>query len=97
MQLARLTQQIEKYRLALKDTRHLEVSYEALVASPEAETRRILDFLKLDQLGPLSTNLVKLNPNSLEDIIENYAEIKQVLSSTSFEKFLDKETTLTTS
>ncbi len=91
MQLTRLTQQIEKYQTVLKNTRHLEVSYEALVARPEAETRRILDFLKLEQLGPLTTNLVKLNPNSLGDIIENYTEVKQALHGTAFEKFLDEE------
>ncbi len=91
LQLTRLTQQIEKYRMALKNTRHLEVSYEALVARPEAETQRILEFLQLEQVGSLTTNLVKLNPNSLQHIIENYAEVKQALQGTAFEKFFEEE------
>lgn len=88
MQLTRLTRQIEKFRAMLKETRHLEVSYEALATHREAEIGRVLDFLQIEPHGSLTTNLVKLNPNSLQDIIENYDEIQRSLNGTEFEKFL---------
>lgn len=88
LQLTRLSQQIEKFRKMVENSRHIEVTYEALVANREAEINRIFDFLKVDPCGHLTTNLVKLNPNSLEEIIENYADIKRTLSGTRFEKFL---------
>jgi LPS sulfotransferase NodH len=84
-----LTERIKKYRTMLGDKRYLEISYESFVANREAETRRLLDFLNIDQFVPLTTDLVKINPDSLADIIENYAEVKQALSGTAFEKFLD--------
>jgi LPS sulfotransferase NodH len=88
LKLDRLTQQIDKYRSRLKGTPHLEVFYESFVANREAETQRLLTFLRIDQFIPLTTNLVKLNPDSLELVIENYAEVRQSLSGTVFEKFL---------
>jgi len=89
LQLSRLTSQIEKYRTLLKDKRHLVISYESLVANREAEMRRMLEFLDIDQFVPMTTDLVKLNPDTLEDIIENYDQVKQALGGTAFEKFLD--------
>jgi hypothetical protein len=89
LQLARLTGQIEKYRRRLKDIPHLELTYESLAAQRETETNRVLAFLEIDERVPLTTNLVKLNPNSLEEITENYPEIKQTLSGTAYEKFLN--------
>jgi hypothetical protein len=61
------------------------------VINREAESRRVLDFLNIDQVAPLTTDLVKLNPDSLEDMIENYEEVKQALSGTDFEEFLNLE------
>jgi LPS sulfotransferase NodH len=89
--LARLTKQIQKHRAMLQGIRHLEVFYESFVANRKAETRRILDFLNIDQFVPLTTDLVKVNPDSLEQIIENYGEVKQALSGTPYEKFLDQQ------
>ncbi len=88
MQLSRLAGQIEKYRTRLKGIPHLELFYESFVANRETETRRILNFLGIDQVRPLTTNLVKLNPDSLERVIENYREVKQALNGTTFESFL---------
>lgn len=87
--LGRLTRQIEKYRRLLAGSRHLEVTYESFVAQREAETQRLLSFLNVDRMASLSSNLVKLNPDSLADIIENYREVEAALRGTRFEKFLD--------
>lgn len=82
------TKQVEKYRAMLKDKRCCEVSYESFVANREIESRRILDFLSVDQSIPLTTDLIKQNPDSLEDILENYEEVAQVFKGTVFEKYL---------
>jgi len=66
----------------------LEVSYESLLADHDAATRKVLTFLGIDKFMPLTSELVKVNPDSLEDIIENYSEVKQTLINTEFENFL---------
>jgi LPS sulfotransferase NodH len=73
----------------LKQTRYLEVSYESLVTNRVAETRRVLDFLNIDQSVSPTAGLSKINSASLENVIENYEEVKQSLSGTAFEKFLN--------
>ena len=89
MELVKLLNQIEKYRGLLKDTRYLEVTYESLVANREPEIYRILDFLQVNRFAPSITIPGEPNPNSLEDIIENYDQVKQTLSHTALEKYLD--------
>ncbi len=89
-QLSKLTQQIEKYRMRLENVRYLEVFYESLVANRTAETRRALDFLEINPIPSLTIDAVPIKHESLESIVENYDEIKQALSGTAFEKFLDE-------
>ena len=67
----------------------LEVAYESLVADFEREIHKVLNFLEIDMLMHLTSEFVKLNPDALEDIIENYNEVKEVLINTEFENFLN--------
>jgi len=81
----------DEYRKLFVEVLHvpfLEVSYESLVADHDTETRKVLKFLGIDKFIPLTSELVKVNPDSLEDIIENYSEVKQTLINTEFENFL---------
>jgi LPS sulfotransferase NodH len=66
----------------------LEVAYESLVADFGTEIGKVLKFLEIDELMPLTSEFVKVNPDSLEDIVKNYSEIKQTLMNTEFENFL---------
>lgn len=86
--LKRRTRLIEKYRGIFRDKPYLEISYESFVADQNAETRRVLQFLGIDEFMSLESDLKKLNPDSLEDIIANYAEVVRVLKGTAFEKYL---------
>ena len=70
------------------DLPYLEVLYESLVSDFDTEIRKVLKFLEVYKSMPLSSDLVKVNPDSLEDIVENYGEIKQALISSEFENFL---------
>lgn len=67
----------------------LEVEYESLLADFESEMRRVLQFFEIEEFMPLTSELVKVNPNSLADIVENYDEVEQALTGTEFEHFLD--------
>ncbi len=86
--LGRRTRFIEKYRGLFRDKPYLEISYESYVANREAETQKVLQFLDIDEFMSLDTDLVKLNPDSVEDILENYEEVAQALKGTNFEKYL---------
>lgn len=89
IKLTRLTHRIDTYRSILIRNRHLEVTYEDLATRHETEINRVLDFLNIAQCQrPLTSKLVKLNSHSLEEIIENYEDIKGALSDTPFERFL---------
>lgn len=67
---------------------YLEVAYESLLQNHDREMRRTIEFLGLSEYMPLTSDYIKVNPDSLEDIIENYSEIKNVLTNTEFEKYL---------
>jgi LPS sulfotransferase NodH len=86
--LRRRTRLIEKYRSLFADKPYLEVSYESFVASQDAETRRILQFLDVDGSMSLETDLVKLNPDSVRDIIENYEQVARALRGAALERYL---------
>jgi LPS sulfotransferase NodH len=66
----------------------LEVSYESLVADFNSEIQKVLKFLEIDTFKQLTSELVKINPDSLEDIVENYEEVKQAIISSEFKNFL---------
>lgn len=86
--LVYLTQQVQKYRRIFADNPYLEVAYESFVAHQNYETQRILQFLRIEPFVPLTSPLVKINPDSLSDLIENYEEIARTLHGTTFERFL---------
>jgi hypothetical protein len=87
--LAGRDREIERYRVLFRDRPCCEVSYESFLARKEEETRRLLDFLGIARYVPLTSRLVKQNPDSLRDILENYDEIARALRGTPFEKYLE--------
>ena len=67
----------------------LEVTYEDLINHQVATSRRLLAFLNVDSAFELKTNLQKLTPDSLKDIVINYDELVQAFAGTEYERFLD--------
>lgn len=63
---------------------YMEFVYEDFLADPEGQLRRVFDFVGQDYV-PVQSNLVKVNPDSLSEIIENYAAVAAELSGTEFE------------
>lgn len=67
----------------------LEVSYEQLLERTDAELARIAAFLELDETHwPAYSTLALMNPRPL-DVVENVAELRQVLARTRYESMLD--------
>jgi hypothetical protein len=69
----------------------IELVYETLIEANRLSDRSstlICELLHLEP-EPLSAGLVKVNPDSLRDIVTNYAELAQALTGTEFEEFLE--------
>jgi hypothetical protein len=65
------------------------IQYENLLTHRDREVGRILEFLEVDGEFRLSTNLTKMNPDDLVDIIANYHEVAGILQGTEYESYLD--------
>jgi hypothetical protein len=86
-----LEQQTDRYRQIAKANPYFEVSYEAFVGNQEETTKQILDFLEIPIYEPLTDNrFSKINPDALDEIIENYQEVCQTLQGTKFEELLEQ-------
>lgn len=79
---------IDFRRELISDMPNLEVSYEEFVKDRQAEAARIQPFLGMSEVLPFESDLVKINPDRLDDVIDNYEEIRDLLTGTKFEKFL---------
>ena len=80
---------IEEQRQLFSDCHCHEVFYEDFVADRTKESVRMLRFLGVDESRELTTDLLKINPESLSDLVENYEEICAALKGTQHEKYLD--------
>jgi LPS sulfotransferase NodH len=67
----------------------IRISYEGFVADPESRSAQLLRFLDVAH-APLKSTLVKLNPERLEDVVENYLEVKAIVTGSAFESYLNE-------
>jgi len=67
---------------------YLEISYESLLKNHKDEMNKTLQFLGVSDNFSLSSNLVKVNPDSIEEIVENFEQVMQALKNTEFENYL---------
>lgn len=73
--------------------RRIELVYEEMVdgAGLSAGAARAVTQLLEVEPAPMASRTVKVNPDRLEAIIENYDELSRALRGTEFERFLDQE------
>ena len=83
-----MSKQIDDYRSRLSHLQHIEVTYEDLVANEAHELKRLLEFLEIQVVPGLSSNLVKVNPDNVSEVIENYDEVVRALTGSKYEQFL---------
>jgi LPS sulfotransferase NodH len=77
-----------RWRKRLSAFAFLEVSYESFVSDKKDETHRVLSFLGVDGSYELTSPLKRINPDRLDQVIENYDEVRDILRNTAFAKFL---------
>ena len=68
---------------------YMEIKYEDLQCDIAKAARSIYRFLNVDDVKKLNIPLKKINPDSLEDLIQNYEEIREVLIDAKYGKFFD--------
>lgn len=81
----------ESFDLAFERHPRLQVSYERLFDGKYLEPdtcRRVCDFLGVPQFR-MESELMKLNPESLRDMVTNYDELARALSATEFADLLE--------
>ena len=80
----------EKYDDAFESQRRLHLNYEDLIDGQNLQAeiaRRICDFLGV-KFVPMKSKLVKLNPESLREMVTNYDELANAVSKTEFADLL---------
>jgi len=89
-QLDAIVNEQEKMRRRFPDNPYLEISYEQFFYNYGEESKKIFSFLKLENdKTEFPEFLKKINPEFLEDLIENYEEIVKTLKGTPYQKFLE--------
>ena len=83
-----MSKQIDQYRSRLSHLQYIEVTYEDLVTNQAYELKRLLEFLEMKVVPGLSSDLVKVNPDNVSEVIENYDEVVRALTGTKYEQFL---------
>lgn len=62
----------------------IQITYEDLKKNMHNECSKILSFLDVDFQAKLTTKLVKINPDNLKEVIENYEEVARVIENSPF-------------
>ncbi|MBI2485387.1 MAG: hypothetical protein HYW01_00190 [Deltaproteobacteria bacterium] len=78
----------ERMKKFFSDNSYLEIASEDFFGNHSETSKKILDFLGVDEREIRAPKLKKLNPDSVRQIIENYDEIFEVIKGTSYERFL---------
>lgn len=68
----------------------LNLTYEDLVAAPEATLRQVTDFLGVDPIAPRTT-LSRQNPQPAAQLIANFAELEQAFRGSPWHAFFEND------
>lgn len=81
---------VKKFQAAFKNTksRYLEVYYHELFLNITDQSNRILQFLGVQTVNTMSTNLIRLEPQTAAEMISNFEEVHKKLSSTEYASLL---------
>lgn len=74
---------------------YMRASYEEFCSSPDELAQKVCNFIAVPDAELRMPTLKKLNPLNVSDIVDNYAEVRNTLAGTRFEKFLDESGTTT--
>jgi len=89
-----MTQWISKlFSYLLRNHLSIELVYEDMIdghSLSSGASKKIMCLLDIDYV-PMYSDLVKMNPDNLEAIIQNYDQVVRVLRGTKFGRYLDEE------
>ena len=83
--------QYQKFESLLSQHHKIELVYETMIEGQcltDQVSQAICDLFQIEQ-RKMCCNFVKVNPNSLRQMIENYDELADALHGTPYERFLD--------
>jgi LPS sulfotransferase NodH len=90
-EMQRAQELFQKYERLFSRHPRIELVYETMIEGQslsEEAAAAVTDLLELDP-APMSARAVKVNPDNLEPLVENYDELVRALRGTEFERFLD--------
>lgn len=83
-------EQVDLYEKLLSNHKKIDLVYEDMIDGQcltEAAMHAICDLLEVESI-PMCCDFVKVNPNKLEMLVENYQELASALAGTEFERYL---------
>jgi len=83
--LQRIAAENDKWKSLAEDLPYMMLTYESFVANREEYNNRLLEFLSIEDKQQLVSPHKKVTSNSLEDVIDNYDEVRDCLDGTKFE------------
>lgn len=89
--MQKIEAQYQKFESLLSQHHKIEMVYETMIDGQclsEPVTNALCDLLQIEH-RKMCCNFVKVNPNSLRQMIENYDELAEALAGTPYERFLD--------
>lgn len=86
--LERKAKRVEAEEATFEVLKPLRVVYEEFSANRDTEAHRVLQFLGVSTSEPVGSDLVKINPDNIEALVENYDELCAALAGSQFERFL---------
>jgi LPS sulfotransferase NodH len=89
--LEQVLDETEQWRHLAADNPYIKISYESFLVDREQVLRDALDFLGVEYVASMSSNLKKINPENLSDVVENFDEVTRLLTGTRYEKYLSSD------
>jgi hypothetical protein len=87
-ELRRYSVRIERMRRLIDGLDSLEVTYKSLLTDRAAETARLQPFRRVSDVILFQPKLVRITPDTISDVIENYGELADILIGTEFARIL---------
>jgi len=76
-----------------RNVEYIEIDYEDYVKNQSGTNERMMNFLGTEKIS-LTSDLKKVNPDDLQDIIGNYTDVVQILQNTQYADFLVRASAL---
>ncbi len=87
--LDKIQQDNQEWKDILVNNQYIHTTYESFTQDKANELGRLFAFLNIEPDYSVSSDFVKMNPFSMEEIISNYNDVRACLSGTQHEHFIN--------